>query len=222
VVTGASIGCECTVAKTVAKEGGDLILVTLGGPDVDYPEESKDALDYARKHGLVVSAVPPTTPPMPGKVPARRHVLAAICSTMLVTEAALMSNAASAARIAMEYERDVHTVPGSIFSSESLGTNNLAKEGAMLVTCEHDLVLMLEKLRTGASSTGRRTICEILEDGPATTAKLRQETECGTSELLSALARLEMDGIVNALPDGRWALEHRRMALTCVAKPNWS
>ena len=56
------------------------------------------------------------------------------------SEAEEKSGTLITARLATEYNRDVLVVPGSIFSSNSKGTNKLIKQGATPVTCAEDVL----------------------------------------------------------------------------------
>lgn len=66
--------------------------------------------------------------------PARNRLMAGISRAILVIEAEHESGTLITADLALQYGRDVFSVPGSIFSETSFGTNNLIKQGAVPIT----------------------------------------------------------------------------------------
>src|SRR5260370_9295408 len=62
---------------------------------------------------------------------------------VLIVEGAQYSGSAITARMAMEQQREVFAIPGSIMSKMSWGPNLLIKEGAKLVQDWNDVVVEL-------------------------------------------------------------------------------
>src|SRR3972149_4779821 len=58
----------------------------------------------------------------------------------LIIEAEERSGTLITARLTTEYNRDLLVVPGSIFSSNSKGTNRLLRQGATPITCSEDVL----------------------------------------------------------------------------------
>jgi len=63
--------------------------------------------------------------------PSRNKLMALLCHATVIVEADYKSGSLITAFHALEFNRDIFTVPGSIFSDLSRGTNNLLKQGAM-------------------------------------------------------------------------------------------
>ena len=70
----------------------------------------------------------------------RNRLMAGISKAVLIIEAEERSGTLITARLATEYNRDLLAVPGSIFSSNSKGTNKLIRQGATPVTCAEDVL----------------------------------------------------------------------------------
>ena len=68
----------------------------------------------------------------------RNRLLAAISQTVVVVEAGVKSGSLITANIALEYNRDIYTIPGNINSKVSQGCNVLAKQGAGVITGLND------------------------------------------------------------------------------------
>lgn len=62
--------------------------------------------------------------------PERNRIIAGITETLLVTEAAQHSGSLITANLALQNNRNVLAVPGSILSPISIGTNELIEAGA--------------------------------------------------------------------------------------------
>jgi DNA processing protein len=75
--------------------------------------------------------------------PQRNRVMAGMANAVLVVEATLKSGTLITSRLATDYNRDVLTVPGSIFSKNSEGPHMLIKLGATPVTSSEDIVAAL-------------------------------------------------------------------------------
>ena len=66
--------------------------------------------------------------------PQRNRIMAGISHATLIIEAEIKSGTLITSRLATEYNRDVMTVPGSIFSKTSEGPNMLLRLGATPVS----------------------------------------------------------------------------------------
>ena len=70
----------------------------------------------------------------------RNRLMAGISKAVLIIEAEERSGTLITARLTTEYNRDLLVVPGSIFSSNSKGTNRLVRQGATPITCAEDVL----------------------------------------------------------------------------------
>jgi DNA processing protein len=103
--------------------------------DISYPPENRQLLNRITAAGAVLSEYSPGTPPTPGLFPARNRLISGLARGVVIIEAGEKSGALITADAALEQNRDVFAVPGSIFSEQSRGTHALIKQGAKLVDC---------------------------------------------------------------------------------------
>ena len=139
VVSGAARGID-TAAHRGALRTGHTIAVLGCGIDYVYPPENKMLLQEIAANGAVISEYPPGTVPQPGFFPARNRIISGLTQGTVVVEAAEKSGALITAEMALNEGRDVFAVPGSIYSSQSVGCNRLIQQGAKLICSAADVI----------------------------------------------------------------------------------
>jgi len=136
----AHIGAIC------AKKENDLdssrtIAVLGNGLDYIYPNENKElAKGILETGGAIISEYPLGTKPQKMNFPARNRIVSGISKGIIVIEAKEKSGTLITVDFALEQGRDVFVVPGNINSVNSIGTNQLLKQGAKLVTTYEDIL----------------------------------------------------------------------------------
>ncbi|WP_251366749.1 DNA-processing protein DprA [Polynucleobacter sp. MWH-Svant-W18] len=110
------------------------------GVDVIYPREHLRLARTIAKQGLLLSELPPGTPPRAFHFPKRNRIIAALSLGVIVIEAAERSGSLITARLAAELGREVFAVPGSIWGPHSVGCNLLIQQGAKLIKTPKDVL----------------------------------------------------------------------------------
>lgn len=140
VVSGAARGID-TAAHTGALKSGRTIAVLGCGIDYVYPPENRKLFyEIVEKDGAIISEYPPGTSPYPAFFPMRNRIISGLSHGTIVVEAGRRSGALITADHAVNDNRDVFAVPGSIFSQMSAGPNWLLTEGAIPVTSAEDVL----------------------------------------------------------------------------------
>lgn len=140
IVSGAARGIDTAAHEGALAVGGTTIAVLGSGVDIVYPPENGKLLEQIANHGCILSEYPPGTPPAAGRFPARNRIVAGLCMGVLVVEAAHKSGALITADLALNENREVFAVPGSVFSEASIGTNRLIQQGARLVCSAQEIL----------------------------------------------------------------------------------
>lgn len=120
---------------------GKPIAVVGCGLDIIYPKENKELeREIIDIGGIVISEYPLGTKPNKFNFPERNRIISGLSKGVLVIEAKKKSGTLITVDFALEQGRDIFVVPGNINSINSLGTNDLIKQGAKMVTCYQDVL----------------------------------------------------------------------------------
>lgn len=140
VVSGMARGIDTASHIGTFLESGETIAVLGCGVDIVYPRENAGIYLEILKHGLVLSEYIVGTKPEPGNFPQRNRVISGLSAGVVVVEAKNQSGTLITTDFALDQGRELYVVPGNITSPNSVGTNNLIKQGAKLVTCTEDIL----------------------------------------------------------------------------------
>ena len=140
IVSGLATGIDFHAHKASINEKGSSIGVLGCGIDVIYPAENKDLYYDLSVRGSIVTEFFPKTPPIKNNFPARNRIISGLCAGVLVIEAPEKSGALITCDFAVNQNREVFAVPGSIFSPEIKGNHKLIKSGAKLVAHPDDIL----------------------------------------------------------------------------------
>lgn len=152
IISGMAYGIDRQAHEQSLRQGGLTLAWMAHGLDDFYPRANRDLLPALLEQGGVVSCFGLEHPPKPAYFPARNRLIAASSSVLVIPEAGLRSGSLITASQAAEMGRPVLAVPGSIFSPNSLGTNQLISEGAIPLCAIGDLLSVLLK-ETGYAFT---------------------------------------------------------------------
>jgi DNA processing protein len=226
IVSGMARGIDTAAHKSALAAEGDTVAVLGCGVDMVYPAENRRLATILSEKGLLLSEFPMGAPPYPQNFPIRNRIISGMSVGILVVEGAQYSGSAITARLAMDQQREVFAVPGSIASKMSWGPNLLIKQGAKLVQEWNDVVVELQpEDRRRLIVDGQRALGvdpAIVPEATADTpqAKLAKEVlknlavdqpvhldmlietmdSYSSSELIAALFELEMSGMAKQLP----------------------
>ena len=140
VVSGLARGVDGLAHRAALEAGGRTIAVLGSGVDVIYPAEHANLAQQIVRSGALVSEYPLGTRPQAQNFPRRNRIMSGMTLGTLVVEAGDASGALWTVRHALEQDREVFAVPGSVFSPASRGANRLIQEGAKLVVDYEDIL----------------------------------------------------------------------------------
>jgi DNA processing protein len=159
IVSGLALGIDGLAHEAALKVGLYTIAVPGSGLDEDvlYPASHKRlARRILDTGGGLLSELSPTTRAALWTFPQRNRIMAGMCRATLLIEAGEKSGTLITARMAVDYNRELLVVPGSIFSATSYGTHQFLKLGATPITSSADIVEVLgltKKIGTAETDT---------------------------------------------------------------------
>lgn len=141
IVSGMARGIDSYAHKGALMAKGNTIAVLGSGIDYIYPKENKNLYkNILDNNGLIISEHSLDTKPIPEYFPQRNRIISGLANKILVVEATKNSGSIITASFAIEQGKNVYAVPGNITSNNSSGTNELIKDGAILVCSLEDIL----------------------------------------------------------------------------------
>lgn len=140
VVSGLARGIDSSAHIGCLRGGGFTIGVLGTGIDVVYPKSNRKLFEQMFEEGVVVSEFPMGAAPEPRNFPIRNRVISGLSRGVAVVEATRKSGSLITAALALEQNREIFAVPGSIDSFKSTGTHWLIKQGARLIENADDIL----------------------------------------------------------------------------------
>jgi DNA processing protein len=205
VVSGLARGIDSVAHQAALQAGGRTIAVLPCSLDKVYPVQNTRLAQAIREQGALVSEYPPGMPIHREFFFRRNRIIAGMTLGVLVVEAGERSGALLTAQNALEENREVFAVPGSIFSPYSRGTNELIQAGAKLardakdVLSELNLTMVAEQVEVQAAlpaDESELTLLRHMSAEPAHIDEIGRLAQLSPAAVSGALALLELKGLV--------------------------
>ncbi len=206
IVSGLALGIDSIAHKSALAAGLKTIAIPGSGLDwnVLYPASHIHlAKEIIRAGGLLLSEFEPSFRATPYSFPQRNRIMAGLSHAVLIIEAEKKSGTLITSRLAADYNRDVLTIPGSIFSSGSSGPHMLIRLGATPITSSVELLDALgfkqeenSKVRDYSNcSPAEKILLELLAE-PMPRDELLRLSKLSASEANATLSVLEIKGLI--------------------------
>ncbi len=210
VTSGMALGIDGACHQGALAAGGPTIAVWGTGLQRCYPRRHQSLAEaIIDKGGALVSEMPPDAGPQPGQFPRRNRIISGLSLGTLVVEASLNSGSLITARLALEQNREVFAMPGSIHNTQARGCNRLLREGAHLVETAADVLSVLQvplRQALGEPSVSQpeptHPLWRCLGYDPLTADRLSLQSGMPVHQVLQGLLELELDGLVQQTAQG--------------------
>lgn len=134
VVTGLAEGVDSAAAEGALRAGGACVGVLGCAIDEVYPRFNDALYADVMLAGALISEYPPGEPIGKKNFPERNRIISGLSLGVTVIEAPIKSGALITASLALEQGREVFVVPGNADAPNCFGSNELIKDGALLVS----------------------------------------------------------------------------------------
>ena len=206
IISGLALGID-SLAHEAALEH-NLYTMAVPGSGLDEsvlypPSHTRLARRIVEMGGGLLSEFKPLMPAARWTFTQRNRIMAGMCRATLLIEAAPASGTLITARMAVDYNRELLVVPGSIFSHTSYGTHQFLKLGATPVTEAADILAVLGIPVRDTIETKHRPPLSPLETlvlshlvNPTDRDSLFRLLPLPTSEAGVLLMQMEMQGYI--------------------------
>ncbi|MBR9912629.1 MAG: DNA-protecting protein DprA [Gammaproteobacteria bacterium] len=222
VTSGLAVGIDGQSHRGAVAAGGTTVAILGTGIDHIYPHRHRAlAAEIVAGGGALVSEFLPGSQPHSANFPRRNRIISGLSLGVLVVEAALKSGSLITARLALEQNRDVFAIPGSINSPLSRGCHALIRDGATLVETAEDIGRELshwltssaqdsamppssssaapsEQIPAPVQSAEERTLWACLCYEPSSVDQLVAQSQLGAATVLALLSHWQLLGLVQA------------------------
>ncbi|MGD7035510.1 DNA-processing protein DprA [Methylotuvimicrobium buryatense] len=213
ITSGLALGIDAAGHKGALQVQGYTIAVAGTGLDRVYPARHRTLATEIVNHGAMISEFPPGTGAKADHFPRRNRIISGLCIGLLVVEAAKQSGSLITARMALEQNREVFAIPGSIHNPLARGCNALIREGAKLVETARDILEELSQynqqdddifteLRQTTLDLEQQTLLNLIMFSPTSIDSLVENTGLPVEVISSMLLVLELQGYVESVSGG--------------------
>lgn len=227
ITSGLALGVDAAAHQGALAAQGKTIAVMGTGLDMVYPSRHRAlAQQILEMGGALVSELPLGSGSKAANFPQRNRIISGLSCGVLVVEAAIQSGSLITAKAAMQQNREVFAIPGSIHNPLARGCHQLIRQGATLVETGQDIVDQLqgmlgfqrEKLRKlqqkaakkseldekelDALSPAEQQLIYAMGYDPANIDDLVERTGIAVGSVAAQLIGLELKGYVQQIGAG--------------------
>lgn len=224
ITSGLALGVDAAAHQGALSAQGITIAVMGTGIDSIYPARHRPlAQAILDGGGTLVSELPLGTGSLAANFPQRNRIISGLSGGVLVVEAAVKSGSLITAQTALQQNREVFAIPGSIHNPLARGCHQLIRQGATLVETAQDIVdqlqgtlgyerekltklqqkaakkLELEQKSLDSLSSAEQQLIQAMGYDPINVDDLAERAAIPVGSLAAQLIGLEIKGFVQQL-----------------------
>lgn len=226
IVSGLALGIDSFAHEECINSGGKTIAVIACGFNKMFPKENKNLYEkIVQSNGCVISEYSQNIEAQSKYFPTRNRLISGLALGTLIIEANYRSGTSITARYCIEQNRKLFCIPNSIESKNAIGTNNLIKKGANLVTDVKDITKIIGdiqnkvkikkvKLKEDMSEKEKKLsgkelkIYKILKERPRFSDELVNYSKLNISEINEILSILEIEDYIVKISNNKYMVKN--------------
>ena len=210
VISGLAQGIDTAAHLGAMHQKGKTIAVLGTGLNKIYPKENEILAESIIKNGgLVISEYELYEERKSENFPKRNRIMSGLSDGILVIEARKKSGTLITARYAKEQGRKVFSLPGNVDIINSSGTNELIKNGAILVTDIKDILDKFiiqneEENKKEEVNQEYKKVYDVIGTVPMHINEICKKTNGSMAEVNQIITMLEIEGLIKSLPNNQF------------------
>ena len=209
VISGLAQGIDTAAHLGAMHQKGKTIAVLGTGLNKIYPKENEILAESIIKNGgLIISEYGLYEERKSENFPKRNRIMSGLSDGIVVIEARKKSGTLITARYAKEQGRKVFSLPGNVDVINSSGTNELIKNGAILVTDVKDIldkfIMQNEEKNKEEVNQEYKKVYDVLEAFPMHINEICKKTNSSMAEVNQIITMLEIEGLIKSLPNNQF------------------
>ncbi|OGQ08194.1 MAG: DNA protecting protein DprA [Deltaproteobacteria bacterium RIFCSPLOWO2_12_FULL_40_28] len=207
IVSGLAIGIDTESHQAALCAHGKTVAVLGSGLKYIYPSRNQDLVyEIVKSGGVVLSEYSHSENVARYNFPKRNRIISGLSRGVVVVEAAQKSGALITAKYALEQNRNVYAVPGSIFWEKSVGPHFLISQGAKPVTHPNDILSDLNypciEKENSQVTKDEKQILDFCSTQKARLDDLVFHTGFSTEKVMELVTIMELNGKIKATDGG--------------------
>ena len=215
IASGMAKGIDAMAHKATLNAEGKTIAVLGSGLHHIFPKENQKLYnEILDNDGLIISEYSPETKPASNLFLERNRIVSGISIGILVIEAAYRSGTSVTAKFAKEQNKKIFVLPHEIDESHGVGTNQLIRKGAILVTSTKEMIEEFaflnykeiekteERIDKKIVKEEYKEIYELIANGVNTVNEIYRKSNKPMSEVNRILFMLEVEEYITKTKEG--------------------
>lgn len=214
IISGLALGIDALAHQACLEAGGTTLAILGSGLNDITPHSNQPlARRILENGGAILSEYEPDWPVLPHQFLERNRIVSGLADAVIVIEAAERSGTLSTAAHALEQGREVFAVPGNLDSPNSVGCNNLIKQGATLLSDVNQVLdtlgitTKLDQKPLKLADPIEQQIITLIQNGEKSGEIILQKLKISVAEFNYHLTILELQNFIRPLGNNMWALK---------------
>jgi DNA processing protein len=220
IVSGLAYGIDVIAHKAAIEADIPTIIIPAHGLDRIYPAVHRNVAIQALDKGGIATEYTCGTEPERHNFVARNRIVAGLSDAVVIVESKIKGGSLITADMAIDYGRDVFTIPGRVDDECSAGCNDLIKRNkAQMIENAEDFIKFMqwEGQKTKPQQTTmvelisdlseqQQRLYDILKDAEdgLHINQLVMETQIAYNVVAAELVMMELQDVVKSMPGGMW------------------